>query len=227
MKCSWHPWERGVGVCASCLRERLLALTTEVQVAPSPELPSSMEFPRSVSPYASRVAAGRSRRSYSSILSSFFGRRGSGEDSSWLPDILRGRRKKKKQLTAATSDTKGKGREVESPASGGGSGFGRPEGDARYDVASAMPSCRLTPLPMRAATAKHRHQSVGGELSGYGACCSPLVTAGASRQRSWAAEVGTANGVPRLAHHRRHESAEGPLLRSDLSRKLSDLVKFR
>ncbi|XP_074586088.1 uncharacterized protein LOC141841795 [Curcuma longa] len=225
MKCSWHPWERGVGVCASCLRERLLALTAEVQVAPSPELPSSMEFPGSVSPYASRVAAGRSRRSYSSILSALFGRRGSGEERRWIPDILRGRRKKKKKkLTEVISDAKGKGREVESPASG----FGRPEGDAWYDVASAMPSCRQTPPPMRAATAKHRHQSVGGDhYSGFGACCSPLVAAGASRQWSWAAEVGAANGVPRLAHHRRHASTEGPLLRSDLSRKLSDFVKFR
>lgn len=226
MKCSRHPWERGVGVCASCLRERLLALTTEVQVAPSPELPSSMELSRSVSPHESRFAADRSRRSYSFILSAFFGRRGSGEDRRWIPDILRGRRKKKK-LTATTSDAKGKGPEVESRTSGGGSGFGRQEGDAWYDVESGMPSCLLTPPPMTAETTKHRHQSVGGELSVLGACCSPLVAAGTSRQWSWAAEVGAANGVPRLSHHRRHASTEGPLLRSELSRKLANFVKFR
>ncbi|KAK1278293.1 hypothetical protein QJS04_geneDACA003284 [Acorus gramineus] len=75
MKCRRHPCEQGVGVCASCLRERLLSLIDaqlklseeeqsqqtsqryhhhhrrSVRLSPPPELPS---FPRSVSPYICR-----------------------------------------------------------------------------------------------------------------------------------------------------------------------------
>ncbi|KAK1315724.1 hypothetical protein QJS10_CPA05g00703 [Acorus calamus] len=72
MKCRRHPCEQGVGVCASCLRERLLSLIAaqlklseeeqtsqryhhhhrrSVRLSPPPELPS---FPRSVSPYICR-----------------------------------------------------------------------------------------------------------------------------------------------------------------------------
>ncbi|KAK1293727.1 hypothetical protein QJS10_CPB17g01692 [Acorus calamus] len=72
MKCRRHPCEQGVGVCASCLRERLLSLiATQLKISeeeqtsqryhhhhrrsdclsPPPELPS---FPRSVSPYICR-----------------------------------------------------------------------------------------------------------------------------------------------------------------------------
>uniref|UniRef100_A0ACD5V267 Uncharacterized protein n=1 Tax=Avena sativa TaxID=4498 RepID=A0ACD5V267_AVESA len=54
MKCKRHPYECGVGVCASCLRDRLLALAAAQNKAtslppPSPE-PVPL-FPRSVSPY--------------------------------------------------------------------------------------------------------------------------------------------------------------------------------
>ncbi|WOK92748.1 hypothetical protein Cni_G01439 [Canna indica] len=58
MKCKLHPYEPGAGVCASCLRERLLALVdAESGFAPerhrrrrSEDLPP-VAFPRSVSPY--------------------------------------------------------------------------------------------------------------------------------------------------------------------------------
>lgn len=57
MKCKRHPHEQGGGVCASCLRDRLLALQGAIY-GTSPEnlcrnpLPPVL-FPRSVSPYAS------------------------------------------------------------------------------------------------------------------------------------------------------------------------------
>ncbi|KAK1261491.1 hypothetical protein QJS04_geneDACA008733 [Acorus gramineus] len=67
MKCRSHPYETGVGVCAPCLRERLLALIAAqlklseeetnrppppAAAEPPPPLPA---FPRSVSPYICRL----------------------------------------------------------------------------------------------------------------------------------------------------------------------------
>lgn len=62
MRCKRHPCEPGsVGVCASCLRERLLALlAAQAKEAESqreirkPDPPPPLVFPRSVSPYTSR-----------------------------------------------------------------------------------------------------------------------------------------------------------------------------
>ncbi|XP_072982857.1 uncharacterized protein [Typha latifolia] len=57
MRCKIHPYECGVGVCAPCLRERLLALIAaqnEASAAASPSPPPPLAFPRSVSPYLSR-----------------------------------------------------------------------------------------------------------------------------------------------------------------------------
>ncbi|XP_010941201.1 uncharacterized protein [Elaeis guineensis] len=76
MKCKKHPYELGVGVCASCLRERLLALIASQNVAPAdhqrPETPLQppppLVFPRSVSPYVSH------RRSVGSDASATVGR---------------------------------------------------------------------------------------------------------------------------------------------------------
>lgn len=65
MKCKIHSYEEGVGVCASCLRERLLALVAARSELPAthayrrrgsdaPPPPPPLVFPRSVSPYVSR-----------------------------------------------------------------------------------------------------------------------------------------------------------------------------
>ncbi|SPT19894.1 unnamed protein product [Triticum aestivum] len=56
MRCRTHPYESAVGVCAACLRGRLLALAAAQNQAPSlPPPPPPPEpvplFPRSVSPY--------------------------------------------------------------------------------------------------------------------------------------------------------------------------------
>lgn len=60
MKCKAHPYANKVGVCAPCLRERLLALAASQNEASSPSPPPlppsnpiSDYFPRSVSPYIS------------------------------------------------------------------------------------------------------------------------------------------------------------------------------
>ncbi|XP_008811381.1 uncharacterized protein LOC103722561 [Phoenix dactylifera] len=77
MKCEKHPYELGVGVCASCLRERLLALIADQNVVPAdydhwqpetpPGPPPPLVFPRSVSPYVSH------RRSVGSDASAAYG----------------------------------------------------------------------------------------------------------------------------------------------------------
>ncbi|XP_074569861.1 uncharacterized protein LOC141826504 [Curcuma longa] len=68
MKCKIHSYEEGVGVCASCLRERLLALVASrselsathghrrrgSDAPPPPPPPPPLVLPRSVSPYVSR-----------------------------------------------------------------------------------------------------------------------------------------------------------------------------
>ncbi|RLM65092.1 hypothetical protein C2845_PM16G18100 [Panicum miliaceum] len=61
MRCARHPYEGGPGVCAPCLRGRLLALAAAQNEASSlPPLPLPPEpepellFPRSVSPYVCR-----------------------------------------------------------------------------------------------------------------------------------------------------------------------------
>ncbi|KAJ1280459.1 hypothetical protein BS78_04G234200 [Paspalum vaginatum] len=66
MRCRKHPYQAGGGVCATCLRDRLLALAAARNGgAPSPPEPAQaappaapapepIAFPRSVSPYVSR-----------------------------------------------------------------------------------------------------------------------------------------------------------------------------
>jgi hypothetical protein len=64
MRCARHPYEDGVGVCAPCLRGRLLALTAAQNEAsslpPPPQPEPELVLPRSVSPYVRR------RKSYAS-----------------------------------------------------------------------------------------------------------------------------------------------------------------
>ncbi|CAN6280351.1 unnamed protein product [Urochloa humidicola] len=63
MRCKKHPYQAGGGVCATCLRDRLLALAAErnggdssppAPPAPAPAPEPAAAFPRSVSPYVSR-----------------------------------------------------------------------------------------------------------------------------------------------------------------------------
>uniref|UniRef100_A0A0E0DHR8 Uncharacterized protein n=1 Tax=Oryza meridionalis TaxID=40149 RepID=A0A0E0DHR8_9ORYZ len=76
MKCRRHPYEGGVGVCAPCLRDRLLALAAaqnEASSFPPPQpLPEPVPvFPRSVSPYVCRRksdASGARRRTPSLLF---------------------------------------------------------------------------------------------------------------------------------------------------------------
>ncbi|URD97711.1 hypothetical protein MUK42_30258 [Musa troglodytarum] len=201
MKCTQHPLEGGVGVCAPCLSERLLALTATVSPAVhSPDHQRLKDSPRSPSPpphplpCASRTAAS-SRRS--SIVSMLFGRRGSVNRNKqpqrprfWLSTLPHGRRSK----NMGVSD------------------------------AELLIGPRRT-KPPREATEEHYHRH-GIGLAGFAMCCSPLVTARPCRQRSRVAELGFACETPRAAlgpHHRRHASAGGPLLFPDRSPRMSGI----
>ncbi|CAL9044537.1 unnamed protein product [Musa banksii] len=209
MKCTRHPLEGGVGVCAACLRERLLALTAtaaseahspeQQRRKPFPQPPSalSLQLPRS----ASRVAVG-SRRS--SILSTIFCRYGSGDryekprrSRSCLMELLGGSRRKK---IAAEPE---------------GSGGGWPE-----------------PSSVRRATMenRHHHNHQGGGLAGFAVCFSPLVTASHSRWRSRVTELGFPSEKPGAAlgpYHRRRATTGGPLLFPDRSGRLAEHDMFR
>ncbi|XP_062222403.1 uncharacterized protein LOC133921505 [Phragmites australis] len=77
MRCKKHPYQVGGGVCATCLRDRLLALAAAQNGASSspppqaPPAPEPVAFPRSVSPYVSRRksdASGGALRHHPSLL---------------------------------------------------------------------------------------------------------------------------------------------------------------
>lgn len=99
MTCNRHPTESTVGVCAACLRERLLALLAA----------SSQESPPSLCSTSS-VAAAAAPSQQSSLLSTLFGRHGhGGRDkhrlrrlTSWAPALSR--------LFSASSAAAGTGR---------------------------------------------------------------------------------------------------------------------
>ncbi|CAL9160659.1 unnamed protein product [Musa hybrid cultivar] len=215
MKCESHPFEAGVGVCASCLRERLLAITAPAQAASSPEHPSPLpfQFPRSVSPSGSRR--------YSSVVSALFGCHGPGDrdrtpqkSRSWLSALLRGRRKKNMSSVYSPEDAAAwPGRD--------------PDPEFRYDAKSPCRSWHRKRQPVREPTGEptgeHNHRD-RDDLTRFATCFSPLMIASYSRRRSRMEEIGFSEIGP---HHRRRASTGGPLLYADPPRKLAAFVTVR
>lgn len=200
MKCTLHPYECGVGICASCLRERLLALN-----ATSPDnqqilSPPCDPFPRSVSPYVPRAAVDAGSQRSSSFLSIFFGRH-------WLPRILRFRRKKKTAADGPAAATRwDRGMSAQSS-----SGVW-PEVGGRSSVESPYRSWRPKPHPTKAATTTHKYHQVVGDISGFSVCCSPLSAVSVSQERLWAAGIrfhGDMRGAEFRPRHRRRASTGG------------------
>lgn len=105
MKCKQHPCERGVGVCACCLRERLLALIlaqNELSAATdshhrrrcSDPPPPPLNFPRSVSPYRLSDASLPPRRNIQRFFSTpQVGPVGAAAAVGGVPDDWSGRRR--------------------------------------------------------------------------------------------------------------------------------------
>ncbi|KAJ8465370.1 hypothetical protein OPV22_027922 [Ensete ventricosum] len=216
MKCTRHPLEDDVGVCAPCLRERLLAL--DAATAPSPDdrqastqplSPAPLPFPRSVSPYVPRSAARRS-----SFLSAFFGRRGRENrerkpqrSSSWLSALLHARRRKKTSCMSFADD------DAAEPGRDWGMSPERSRGGC--DAEPPWGPWRPQPSSMTWSTAEHHHHH-GSGLAGFAMCFSPLAAASSSRRRSRVAEFGFSGELPRTAlaphRHRRHASVGGPVM---------------
>ncbi|CAL9091060.1 unnamed protein product [Musa textilis] len=207
MKCERHPFEAGVGVCASCLRERLLAITAPGQAASSAEHPSPLPFPfpRSVSPYASRGTAAGSRQ-YSSVVSALFSCHGPGDrdrkprkSMSWLSALRRGRRKKNMSSVYSPEDaTAWPGRD--------------PEPEFRYDAKSPCRSWHRKRPPMREPRGEHNRRDRDrdrADLTRFATCFSPLMIASYSRRPSRMEEIGFSVLGP---HHRRRASTGGPFL---------------
>ncbi|URD89245.1 transposon protein [Musa troglodytarum] len=233
MKCTRHPLDDGVGVCAPCLRERLLAL--DAATAPSPDdrkattqtpSPPPLPFPRSVSPYVPRSAAGGSRRA--SFLSALFGRRGHGNlerraqrSSSWLSALLHGRRRKMTSCISFADDAAEPGRDW---------GMSPERSRGGCDAEPPWGPWRPQPSSMMWATADHHHHH-GSGLAGFAMCFSPLAAASSRRRRSRVAEFGFSGELPRTSlgshRHRRHASAGGPVMWHDTPRKSPELGRLR
>ncbi|WOK98939.1 hypothetical protein Cni_G07651 [Canna indica] len=230
MKCAQHPLEDGVGVCAACLRDRLLSLAAVADRKPSPNPPSPglRRLHRSVSPSARRATAGGPRPS--SVFSILLDRHGRGDregkpqkSRSWLPGLLHGRRTKKNTPRQGEAAALERARGM-SPESSGGD-------------CEAEPSYRKwhpTPSPMKKATAeqhRHRHHNAGA-FAGIAMCFSPRVTVSPRCRRSRTRESSSSDEIQRAAFeskHRRPASAgsEEPALWHNCSRKLVDFGRFR
>ncbi|KAG1362083.1 hypothetical protein COCNU_10G003020 [Cocos nucifera] len=127
MRCQRHPSDNGVGVCAPCLRERLLALLADHVDDPphhrrkpgSLPPPPPLQFPRSVSPYICRLqsvdpAPSRLSRvffstprvgpsSSTAAAAGGFWRRGSGK-SSFLSSLFGNSRSEKAESDSGISE---------------------------------------------------------------------------------------------------------------------------
>ncbi|XP_074580439.1 uncharacterized protein LOC141836871 [Curcuma longa] len=231
MKCARHPFEDGIGVCAACLRERLLVLRASVAGGTSPSAspsPASLSFRRSASPRVPAAASEKLKSAKPSILTSLFGRRGAGgperkprRSSSWLSGLLHGGRPEKiKNTSRPFSSTSNRGMSPENR--------------------------REPPLPRQsyisptrsAMSEDHRHCHSGG-LAGFAICFSPLATANHqnNNRRSRVSEFSFSGEPPRAAAEvpwrprpqlgRATATATATALGHDRSRKLVDIGKFR
>lgn len=226
MRCARHPFEDGIGVCATCLRERLLALRGSVAGGTSPSAstsPSSLSFRRSASPRVP-AASEKLKSAKPSILTGLFGRRGAGgperkprRSSSWLSALLHGGRLEKiKNTSRPFSSTSNRGM---SP-----------------DNRREPPLPRQSNIsPTRPAASEHHRPCHSGGLAGFAICFSPLATTNHpnNNRRSRVSEFSFSGELPRAAAEvpRRPRPqlgrATAAALGHDRSRKLVDLGKLR
>ncbi|KAH0470666.1 hypothetical protein IEQ34_000389 [Dendrobium chrysotoxum] len=246
MTCKRHPYEVGVGVCATCLRERLWALIAaqnklasaagDAQTYPTPRNPH-LSFPRSASPYfAHRRSVGSdgtainrffttppagniSRRKPHSFWSSVFGppRSESSEPRSSFSWISTLiRRKKSRKLFEAAGSP---------PPLERGMSLARCRdeddgADSDYSSDSSTVGRLPGPTPIRPQAARpHRTGDGGGRgFSGFVVCLSPLVRSNHNRRRA----------EPVNDQIRRHVSfGDNRSVAVNRSRKLADFGRFK
>ncbi|KAJ0968171.1 hypothetical protein J5N97_025088 [Dioscorea zingiberensis] len=213
MKCNRHPFEGGVGVCASCLRERLLELAAVQNsvTLPPPLPPPPLDFPRSVSPYLSRRRSLGSddhrhhQRFYStpqvggvapkrfSILSALFGSHRSGAIEPEL-EYPKGSR----PGSWLSVFIRGRQRKDHDPHTGtrrswrpvnrgmSPARFGYYDDEPNSSIGDDAEWRRPAPTPARKFSSGGWHR--GGSMTGFAVCLSPLVRASPNRRRCPVAE---------------------------------------
>ncbi|KAJ0964341.1 hypothetical protein J5N97_029463 [Dioscorea zingiberensis] len=257
MKCKRHPYEGGVGVCASCLRERLLLLAAAQNAIPD-LLPPVKEqrqllFPGSVSPYLSRRRSlgddepdprRRLQRFYStpqtrpigpkrfSILSALFGNSRS-EATAPDPDGTKGSNPGSWFLAIIRGRRKKDKNREKKPWRAPDKGMSPvrecgPGDEGSPSSSSDEAEPRLPgPTPARKFPAKGRQR--GSSISGFAVCLSPLVRASPNRLRC--AGLDAAAGITAVGEVR--GGSTNPrhqrhlALGPNRSRKLADLGKFQ
>ncbi|XP_042407775.1 uncharacterized protein LOC121997413 [Zingiber officinale] len=223
MRCARHPFEDGIGVCATCLRERLLVLVASVAGGTSPfasPSPAPLFFRRSASPRVP-AASEKLKSAKPSILTSLFGRgleRKPRRSSSWISALLHGGRPEKiKNTSRPFSSTSNRGMSPENRR--------EPPLPRQSNIS-----------PTRSATAEHHRHCHSSGLSGFAICFSPLATANHpnNNRRTRVSEFGFSGELQRAAaevqrrprRQLRRATATAPALGHDRSRKLVDLGKF-
>lgn len=228
MKCARHPIENGVGVCAACLRERLVDLHAAMDEgkasSPSSPSPASVSFSESASPCVPAAAGGKLTPAKPSTTPD----RKHQLSSSWFSALLSGGRGRSKNTSRPVSSS-------DDAAAAA----------ARVDRGMSPENRREAPLPQPGGlllrrqnnlspTSEHRHRHChGGGLSGFALCFNPLATANPNKnRRSRVSELSFSEELPRAAaappRPRHRVGAEvGPALGHDRSWKLVDLGKFR
>lgn len=245
MRCKSHPFDNSsaVGVCASCLREKLLPLLAHQ----SPPL----IFPRSISPppldrYADppnrlffstpqlgptgsiKIELARPRqRSKFSLLPNMFRSRSeqiaTSSSPSWFSNLFSGRKKKQQLQMTSVNESTGGGRRF--PGRGRGMSPARVSdcgtvGEFDFGGSSCYSSVRQTPLRSVPASRPSR----GGRLRSddvTGLCLSPLVWP--TPRRQWnqtpaTPEAAVSAGKPHLS--------TAALFCKNRSRKIADFGRF-
>ncbi|KAG6480750.1 uncharacterized protein LOC122017209 [Zingiber officinale] len=226
MKCARHPLEDGVGVCATCLRERLLALPAAMDEgmgsSPSPP-PAWLSFSGSASPCVPAATGGK----LTPVKPSTTPERKHQRSSSWFSALLRGGRGRSKNSSRPVSSSEDT------------------EAAARVDRDMSPENWLESPLPqpggllgrqqdnLSPTSEHHRRHCHGGGLSGFAICFNPLATANPNNNRrsrvsefSFSEEPSRAAAAPPRPQHR-VGPATGPALGHDRSWKLVDIGKFR
>jgi hypothetical protein len=243
MRCKAHPFQPGGGVCATCLRDRLVVLAAAQNGDSSPP----PAFPRSVSPYVARrksdASAGaigegdigyeyeKRRAGKFSVLAALFGHhhhhrsvdRGGAEERkkhSWFAGIIPRRRKKQAPEATTAALPPSPPRRLCRVVSNRGLSperDGHGSGDESSSLAAERP-WRPSPSPMRKASGGRRQ--VNSMPSGFAVCLSPLVRPSPGRRDpcSFSCEL----RPPPL-----HNLSSAPSISRCRSKKLADVGRFR
>lgn len=219
MKCRRHPYELGPGVCATCLRERLLALIAARDGRHSPERSTnslSSPSPRNLRRFFSTPQVNHTSKdgNKSSLFHTLFGYSKSDEiqpSRSWISKLMNLKKRSKSKESKSTCkirDDRGM-----SPTRGDENSC-----SSGYSTDSSTSWRRPEPTPLRKFNNPIRS---GSGLSGFSVCLSPLV-----RPNSTKFNGDEVRGACRT-HIRRHKSAAGSGLVHNGSKKLADYGRFR